>query len=268
MQNRYEEYTNLTKNLPLIFKPRLHRSKSIYSDQANWHENLEIQFCNEGSGRVLADGKQIAFQEGDTVVLNSNVIHHTGTDGDLVYSCIIIDQKFCIDADIDPRSICFSEHLNDPRIAKLFDQIEIEYCSDSPTRVARLRMLVLSLLIILREEYVDICTHPQISYDSNESVKAAINFIRKNYASKISLEDIAKNTYSNKYVLSRQFKRIMGQTIVEYTNAYRIKQASAIIAEGATVSEAARLCGFNNLSFFSKTFKRYTGHLPIDMKNK
>jgi AraC-like DNA-binding protein len=158
--------------------------------------------------------------------------------------------------------------MKDERIVKLFNEIEHEYYSHSTARIARLRVLTLSLLIILREEYADNPVPPRISYDYNESVRAAISFIRSNYTEKFTLDDIAKSTYSNKYVLSRQFKRIMGQTIVDYANAYRIKQASALISGGSTVGEAARLCGFNNLSFFSKTFKRYTGCLPIDFKSK
>jgi hypothetical protein len=35
------------------------------------------------------------MERGDVVVVNSNVIHHTGTDSSLIYTCIIIRSDFC-----------------------------------------------------------------------------------------------------------------------------------------------------------------------------
>ena len=34
------------------------------------------------------------------------------------------------------------------------------------------------------------------------------------------------------------------------------------LSDGFTVTETASLCGFENLSFFTKVFKRYTGNNP------
>jgi transcriptional regulator GlxA family with amidase domain len=100
----------------------------------------------------------------------------------------------------------------------------------------------------------------------HESVKAAISFIRNNYDRKFSLDELAKSVYSNKYVLSRSFKATVGRTVMDYANEYRIKQAALLISNGARICEAATLCGFNNLSFFSKTFKRYFGKLPSQIR--
>ena len=95
-----------------------------------------------------------------------------------------------------------------------------------------------------------------------EVIKKAIKYIRENYDKKLLLDEIAQNVYMDKYTLSREFKKTTNQTVVQYINSYRCKKASEYIADGMAVSQAALMCGFTNMSFFTKTFKRYMGCMP------
>ena len=49
--------------------------------------------------------------------------------------------------------------------------------------------------------------------------------------------------------------------ITDYINFYRCTKASAHISEGMSVSAAAEKCGFNNIPFFTKTFKNGKGEI-------
>lgn len=122
------------------------------------------------------------------------------------------------------------------------------------------------MLIELREHHTlseKVYTTQKRSFDA---VKCTIKFIRTNYERKISLDEAAKNAFMNKYTLSCEFKKLTSQTIVQYINSYRCKKAAEYITSGTSVSEAARLCGFTNMSFFTKTFKRYMGAMPSEYK--
>lgn len=80
-------------------------------------------------------------------------------------------------------------------------------------------------------------------------------FLRANYFRKLSLDEIAKNVLTDKFTLSKEFKKFTGQTIVDYLNGYRIKKAALLIARGSNVSDAAYACGFENMSYFTRLFK-------------
>ena len=54
---RHEEYQSFTNGLPFVLNVNLERSRYNFSKENNWHDNLEIQICTEGSGAVLLDGK-------------------------------------------------------------------------------------------------------------------------------------------------------------------------------------------------------------------
>lgn len=54
------------------------------------------------------------------------------------------------------------------------------------------------------------------------------------------------------------FKEYTGKSFIEYRNYLRIAEARKLIATGEyTVSEAAYLTGFNNMSFFYEALKKY-----------
>lgn len=88
LKSRYEEYSNIFNDLPCVFTKNIKRSKFNYSKNTNWHENLEIEFCNDGQGYVLLDGKNFNFSKGNIAIINSNVIHYTSTDTYVLFTCL------------------------------------------------------------------------------------------------------------------------------------------------------------------------------------
>ncbi|MBR7133573.1 MAG: helix-turn-helix transcriptional regulator [Clostridia bacterium] len=264
---RYENYNDLTGKLPFILNCDLERTPFNYSREQNWHENIEIQLCTAGKGFVLLNGEKHDFCENDIVVVNSNVIHYTHTEARLTYSCIIISTEFCRQMNFDYSSVYFSPLIKNESIVDLFLQIVKEYNSpDTVLRVPRLNKLLLELLIELSSSYIEAVKPIYVESKASLAVKQAIAFIRENYNRKISLDDISRIVLFDKYALCREFKKITGQTIVENINRYRCLKAAEYIKKGYPVYEAARLCGFENFSFFTKTFKKYMSKLPSKCK--
>lgn len=264
--NRYEEYVSFADGVPFVFHDRLRRDAQTVRREANWHENLELQLCDKGSGAVLLDGRRVAFENNDLVAVNSGEIHLTEPDTSLVYSCLIFDSDFCRRAGIGVEDLCFESHFRSDRIVALFARIREVYGDPNTVcRTARLQALALEILIELREKHTK-----EASTSSGEHtyriVKNAISYIRAHFFEKISLETVARGIYVNKYVLSRQFKSATKQTVVEYINAYRCTRAAQLLERGASVGEAAGACGYSNLSFFAKTFQRCMGCLPKEWK--
>ena len=90
---RHDEYQS-ENNSPFSLQFGIYRSSDIRSEDANWHENIEIQLCTEGEGYVILDGNMHSIKPGDVTVISANVIHYTGTETEIKYDCLIIDSKF------------------------------------------------------------------------------------------------------------------------------------------------------------------------------
>ena len=264
MENyRYEDYSQIKEHTPCVVNYDIIRTKNKLSDTANWHHNIEFQLCCEGSGFVILDGVRTEIGVGDIIAVNCNTIHFTGTDDYIKYHCIIINNDFCENSGIDCSDIQFENVFKNTTIMNSI--IETVQTYKNPNDIcykAKLQCLILKILIEIRTYHtksISISNHGNKYF---KEVKDTILYIQGNYDKKITLEKLSKVTYIDKYTLSKKFKEFTGITIVDYINNYRCKMALSMIQNGEQISNAARLCGFNNISFFTKTFRKHTGNLP------
>lgn len=264
---RYENYINIQEDLPFVLHTRLERTALNLSREKNWHENIEIQLCLQGNGAVLLNGKKYRLQKDTVVIVNSNVIHYTYTDEKLVYACLIVDTRFCKYFGIDERSVRFEPYIVSEKVTvMMYELIETYLQKDDPLRKMRTTEILLRLFTELCRKYSLPVPAALAERRDLESVKQAVTYIRRNYVKKITLDELAKEVLSDKYRLCREFKRLTGQTVINYVNRFRCEMVIEYLSEGGSVSEAAHSCGFENLSFFTRTFKKIYGELPSEMK--
>ena len=265
---RYEEHLEHSELLPFTLTTGIEITSTRFSPEANWHEHAEIQYCTYGQGIVSLDGQLFPVEKGDFVAVNTNVIHHITSPDKVRYTCLILDPVFCKEAGIDTTALQFEVQFQSPELSLLFQQLEAAYKDkEDICRTARLKVLILQILIELRRYHtVEKVAAGVVKTEVFERVKMTIKYIREHYQNKLSLDEIAGSVYADKYVLSREFKKTTGQTIVQYLNSYRCKKARDYISGGITVANAARMCGFENMSFFTRTFYKYMGELPSKYK--
>ena len=253
---RREEYS-MNKKVPFKYYGNLTRNADDKGVMSNWHENLELQLCTKGNGCVFLDSKMYEIKQGDIVIINPDVIHLTTTYDHIEVSGIIVDS----DLRIIDKNLYYFPIVNDREIEDLFGKIANE--SDN----LKLTKYLIEILIILKERH---CCENPIATNSNyfNVVKSSMRYIKENYSKKITIDDIAKNVQTNKYTLSKEFKKFTNHTIVDYINACRIEKVAQLITKGENITTAAYHCGFNNLSYFTNVFKRYKGVLPSQYKKR
>lgn len=92
--------------------------------------------------------------------------------------------------------------------------------------------------------------------------------MRKNYANDLNVDSISNHFGFSKYYFCHIFKEITGITIVKMLNYIRCEEAKRMLkSDNFNISEVALACGFNNLSYFTKTYKNIMGKLPSETKN-
>lgn len=259
----YEPHNMPDIHLPFIFHTDTMRSGYSYS---NWHDNPEFLFCLEGKGFVMCNSKRIEFSKGDTIIINPKVLHSVSAPEFVTYRCLIINQSFLEESSIPVDSFYFFDSMHDAEAGLLMEKVAANYSGTKDGwRSAKIRLSILNYLMYICSHYAVPVKTEVMSGKSKSftAVRDAVEYINDNFSSKLTLEEIASKVGFSKYHFARIFRENTGYTLVEHINACRCEQAKHYLCEtDYTISQICALCGFENASYFSKTFRNYSGLLP------
>lgn len=122
---------------------------------------------------------------------------------------------------------------------------------------------------IVKAESKDSCAKDHSREESEDHlfvdpVEYVISHIETHYASPITLDELAESTGFSKYHLCRKFKEVTHTGIVNYIINYRIERAKELLQnpDSGFIFEIAQAVGFNDASYFNRTFKKLTGCTP------
>lgn len=109
-----------------------------------------------------------------------------------------------------------------------------------------------------------------LSLDSKQKlIKESLEYIDKHYREQMSVSDISRALGTSTSYLSRIFKESTGETIIRTINNKRIEKAKKYLEEtDYKVYEIADILGFENVTYFSRFFKKHTGLSPKDYKEE
>ncbi|AZQ61649.1 AraC family transcriptional regulator [Flammeovirga pectinis] len=101
---------------------------------------------------------------------------------------------------------------------------------------------------------------PEVDVEKIFMVK---EYIEKNFEEKISAEDLAEVAQFSYSKLRKLFKEIIGDSILQYTNDYKLQRAHQWLEAGShNVSDCTYSLGFTSVTHFGKLFKEKYGCLP------
>ena len=116
------------------------------------------------------------------------------------------------------------------------------------------------------QENIDVFTECMFDYipsRGNEIIKRAIRYISGNYSQNLTLEDLAEHVNLNPSYFSSLFKQSTGSSFREYLNMVRIEESKRLLANtDYSIIDISLAVGFEDQSYFSKVFKKYTGLTP------
>ncbi len=78
------------------------------------------------------------------------------------------------------------------------------------------------------------------------------------------VEQLAASLAMSSRTLTRKLNALLNMTAGEVIRTYRLRRAAELLRSGLSPSETAYRAGFDNLSYFSRVFREYSGLTPSD----
>jgi AraC family transcriptional regulator, regulatory protein of adaptative response / methylphosphotriester-DNA alkyltransferase methyltransferase len=97
----------------------------------------------------------------------------------------------------------------------------------------------------------------------------ATSIVQIEFASELSLDDIARRVASSRRQLQRAYAEIGNTTFREHLTAVRMIRAAEMLASrGLTVREVAHRVGYRQPAQFAKAFRRHHGSSPSTFRSR
>jgi len=269
--SHYESHNLEAQDLPFIYNERSVRPSYRTFASFNWHENIEILYISDGRGAISNNGQVLPVTKGDITVINANHLHAlSASEGPLLHRYLIVDRAFCLANGFDTNAISFAMRIDDPRVRECMEALHEAYQKppETPYRTPEIRGIVLTLMTLLCRDHSTPVKQAERPEKSIAYVKQAIDYIRASYDKNFSLEDVAAFVGVNKCYLSREFHKYTGYPFVSYVNHTRCKMAQQLLLDPRlSIHEVGLRCGFENRSYFARSFRRYIGMLPGEYRD-
>ncbi|MEF9959201.1 MAG: AraC family transcriptional regulator [Niameybacter sp.] len=261
----YEQHWHDDPKFPIIFHyDTLHRYNEKFT--MHYHENIEILYFVKGNGVATCGANHVEVGPGDLLVVNSNELHFLYTTStELDYYCLIADKSFCESFQVDVEDMMLQNLIQDRELVGSMERIIIEMGERQKHYKSAVQGLV---IVLLTQFYRNYSLNQRAVSDTTwnhkmDTVKKAIVYIKNNFTKTLTIDELCHHAGFSKYYMCRTFKEITGQTVVGYINFLRCDYARHLLSSGKyNVKESAEKCGIPNLSYFTKTYKKYMGHLP------
>lgn len=252
---------------------------SRYEMVSHWHNEFEIVRINEGELNIRLNNRTIKAKAGDIIFVNPETVHGATPD-ECVYECLVFyldflsvgceGCKYFFDGLIHGDYIV-KEHIeNNEILCKTVN--EIFETMKNKSRGYKFRIIggLYKLFgeIIDNQYYENTGAISETARDGKMlKLKSVLSYMRENYDKQITLQNMADSAGMSPKYFCYFFKEMTKKSPVEYLNTYRIEKASRkLINSSKSVTEIAYSCGFNDLSYFIKTFKEYKGVTPAKFR--
>lgn len=153
-------------------------------------------------------------------------------------------------------------HIHPAHINALSSEIyhRVENSAGIPELIRLVEMMILRYCDMVKKFSLSGCS---------PLIRKVINAVDFNLSTPLSLSALAEQFNAAPSNLSAQFRREKGMPLTEYINSRRLERAEQLLrTSGLYVSEIAEQCGFLDIAYFNRLFKRRHGVSPGEYRKQ
>lgn len=252
----------------------------------DWHWHREFEFVTVESGEVhcIIGSLKVTLHQGDAIFINAGVVHRFEAPKSGVIPNILFAPEFV--APVHSRIYeKYVRTFTDSNISHAVLRSTVSWQKDILQYLSTIYGICktkkdaweLQCLFAVEIIWSILYTHHQeletieksgITLIVQNRLRLMTAYIEENYATSITLLDIAEAASISKTEALRCFKAGFLTSPVDYLNKYRLKKAYGLLMSTEdNITTIASRVGIDNTSYFNKVFKKEYHMTPGEVRN-
>ena len=248
----------------------------------HWHDEFEIIYVRSGFLTVSISGESYIGKTGEAFVVSPGNLHLMGSQtGTVDYYTFLFPLKYISFRTDDMLDEKLLEPLNSghlmicPRVKdtakELCEQLIEIYMAkkdESESKIATQVRTKIILLQFILEMWKKGFVIENDTSGRNIVEKEMVSYIQQNFTGKISLKEFGEQFHLSEKYISRYFKEHFHITLSQYITYLRLENAKQLLQDtDLSVTETAMQSGYQNVSYFIRSFKKAYGISPLKYRN-
>ncbi len=244
----------------------------------HWHDELEIIYVKSGFLTVNISGENYIGKPGDAFVVSPGNLHFMGSQtGTVDYFTFLFPLKYIAfrsddmldDKLIEPLNsghLMISPEIKDT-VKEQCEQLAGVYAAEIDKSESKITSQIRKKIILL--QFVNELWKKGFIVENdttgrNTVEKEMVSYIQQNYTGKILLREFGEQFHLSEKYISRYFKEHFHITLSQYVTYLRLEHAKQMLQEtDISVTEVAMQSGYQNISYFIRSFKKTYGVSPL-----
>lgn len=264
-------------------------SLGTYYVSAHWHQDLEILHLQKGQIQLFINGTSYVPDENTIIFINREELHHLHSLAPgVLYDALVFPLEFLSFDTLDycqqkyllpliQKQLMFPRFLNSkhPCYEPIAQQLrEIEKLHKTfPTgyQLATKTALFQILTCLVQHDCLIADSDSAVTLNSKkvDLLREVSTYLETQVTQKISLEETAAHFYMSSNYFCKFFKKNFGCTYTNYLNELRLEKACHMLTDTTLpIMEISLLCGFDNLSYFNRLFRKKRGVTPSEYRRQ
>jgi len=248
-------------------------------DRWHYHVEMELTVFTKGQGAIFVGDHIGPFESGEILLLGENLPHHWNVRGPCAGHSVQWNfppkHAFWAFPETFPLAELFRRSAHGIRFggqtaSDVTDGLRQIVLVDGLERLGQLFRLLAILANAPSTDQTLLSRHAfSLPTDSlhQEAISEAMRHLVANFRNEIRLDEVLNLTGMSKTTFSRQFKVHSGKTFSEFVAHLRLQAASReLIETNRSILEIAYSCGFTEISFFNRIFRRIMHCSPSEFR--
>ena len=258
-------------------------AKRSFQIPIHWHDEFEIIYVKSGFLTVSISGENYIGKPGDAFVVSPGNLHFMGSQtGNVDYFTFLFPLKYISfrtddildDKLLEPLNsghLIISPEIEDTVKEQCEQLVEIYGAKkeESQSKItAQIKTKIILLQFILELWKKGFIVENDTS-GKNTVETEMVSYIQQNFTGKILLKEFGEQFHLSEKYISRYFKEHFHITISQYVTYLRLEHAKQLLQDtDIPVTEVAMQSGYQNVSYFIRSFKKTYGMSPLKYRNK